>query len=168
MNFEEITIQNNKIPILANLAHEIWNEYWTIILTQGQIDYMVEKFQSENAIKKQLKNDNYRYFFIKDKMENIGYIGLQDKTEYLFLSKLYLKKNFRHKGFGTKAFNFITQFAKENNFEKIILTVNKNNKNTIEAYKKWGFDIINSVVTDIGNNYVMDDYIMEYKIKSGC
>ena len=43
--------------------------------------------------------------------------------------------------------------------------MNKNNKNTIEAYKKWGFTIIDSVVTDIGNGFVMDDYIMEYKLQ---
>lgn len=45
--------------------------------------------------------------------------------------------------------------------KKIQLTVNKHNINSINAYKKWGFKTIDSVVTDIGSGFVMDDYIME-------
>ena len=50
-----------------------------------------------------------------------------------------------------------------NNKKAIYLTVNKKNK-TKDKYLHWGFKIIDSVVSDIGNNYVMDDYIMELKI----
>ena len=84
----------------------------------------------------------------------------------MFLSKLYIKKEFRHNGLGTKAFDFIKDYAIKNNFNKIQLTVNKYNENTINAYIKWGFKTIDSVVTDIGNNFVMDDYIMEYKMEA--
>lgn len=152
------------IKKLANLASAIWHEYWVEILSNEQIDYMVDKFQSENAIKKQVENENYTYFFIQKKSENIGYIGLSQKTEYLFLSKFYIKKEYRNKGIGTKVFEFIKEFAKLNNHNKIQLTVNKNNINTINAYKKWGFKTIDSVVTPIGSGFVMDDYIMEYDV----
>ena len=77
---------------------------------------------------------------------------------------MYIKKEFRHQGLGTLAFEFIKNFAKENNYSKIILTVNKYNQNTIKAYTKWNFKQIDSVITDIGNGFVMDDYIMEYKV----
>lgn len=157
-------IEVKNITELANLASEIWHEYWVEILTPEQIDYMVENFQSEKAISNQIKNENYIYFFINVDNENAGYIGLSKKQDHLFLSKLYIKKEFRHKGLGTKAFDFIKNFAKENNYTNIILTVNKYNTNTINAYKKWQFKEIDSVVTDIGNGFVMDDYIMEYCI----
>ena len=52
----------------------------------------------------------------------------------------------------------------ENCYNKIRLTVNKYNQYTIDAYNKWGFKTVDSVVTDIGNGFVMDDYIMEYEI----
>ncbi len=155
-------IEVKNITTLANLASEIWHEYWVEILTPEQIDYMVENFQSENAISNQIENENYIYFFINVNGDNAGYIGLSKKQDHLFLSKLYIKKEFRHKGLGTKAFEFIKNFAKENNYKNIILTVNKYNTNTISAYKKWKFHEIDSVVTDIGNGFVMDDYIMEY------
>ena len=152
------------IEKLAILASEIWHEYWVEILSKEQIDYMVDNFQSENAIKNQIENENYIYFYIDNEAQNIGYIGLSKKQEYLFLSKFYIKKDYRNKGIGTKVFEFIKDFANKNSYKKIQLTVNKNNTNTIKAYKKWGFVVVNSVVTPIGNGFVMDDYIMEYNL----
>ena len=149
---------------LAQLTSEIWHEYWVKILSPEQINYMVEKFQSEEAITKQIAEENYTYFYIEQDNNIAGYIGLSKKEDYLFLSKLYIKKEFRHQGIGTQVFEFIKDFALKYNYKKIILTVNKYNSNTIKAYNKWGFKEIDSVVTDIGNGFVMDDYIMEYTL----
>ncbi len=159
-----IEVKDQEIKILAKLAHDIWNEYWTVRLSRNQIDYMVEKFQSEKAIRKQYKEENYKYYFITDNGNNIGYFGISDYPEYLFLSKLYISKDFRHMGIGEKAFDKIKNIAKEKGYKEIQLTVNKYNENTIKAYKKWGLSVIDSVVTDIGQGYVMDDYIMSYKL----
>ena len=148
------------IKELAELASKIWHEYWPILLSDKQIDYMVENFQSENAIKNQIANEHYTYYYIIKNNEKAGYFGLSDKEGYLFLSKIYISKEFRHKGLGTKAFEKIKEIA---NGRKIRLTVNKQNFNSIKAYEKWGFQTIDSVVTDIGNGFVMDDYIMEYQ-----
>ena len=164
IEFQEIENEQSPVNELANLASEIWHEYWTRILSLKQIDYMVDKFQSGRAIKEQMQNENYVYFYILFECEKAGYIGMSKKDSYLFLSKLYIKNIFRHKGIGTKSFDFIKEYAKGNNYKKIRLTVNKYNKNTIDAYNKWGFKTIDSVVTDIGNGFVMDDYIMEYDL----
>lgn len=158
MNFKIKKVEKQNIKELASLAYAIWHEYWTCILSPEQIDYMVENFQSEQAINKQIENENYTYYFIIQNGQKAGYFGISDKKDYLFLSKLYIQKDFRHKGLGTKAFEEIKQLA---NGKKIQLTVNKHNTNSINAYKKWGFKTIDSVVTDIGSGFVMDDYIME-------
>lgn len=154
-------IENNQIKELASLASAIWHEYWTCLLSPEQIDYMVENFQSENAIKNQIENENYTYYFIIQNGKKTGYFGISEKNDYLFLSKLYIKKEFRHKGLGTKAFDKIKELA---NGKPIRLTVNKYNTNSINAYKKWGFKTIDAVVTDIGSGFVMDDYIMEIEL----
>lgn len=164
MNFINIKSEE-EIKTLANLASEIWREYWTIILSQKQIDYMLEKFQSEVAIKNQIESERYVYNILKDNANIIGYFGIAPKENYLFLSKLYIKKEFRNLGCGRLAFNKIKQISLQLNRKSIRLTVNKNNINTIEAYKKWGFKTIDSVVTDIGSGFVMDDYIMELELQ---
>lgn len=150
---------------LSKLASEIWNEYWTLILTQAQIDYMVNKFQSFEAIKKQIENDEYIYNIIEHNGNQVGYFGVTPKTDYLFLSKFYIKKDFRGIGCGNFAFNKIMQIARQYNKKAIKLTVNKYNTNTIKIYEKWGFKTVEAVVTDIGNNFVMDDYIMKYELQ---
>lgn len=154
ITFEKV----NDIKELASLASSIWHEYWTCLLSPEQIDYMVENFQSEKAIKEQIEDENYTYYFIKSDNENVGYFGISDKGDFLFLSKIYIRKEFRHKGIGTKAFDKIKELALG---KPIRLTVNKHNTNSINAYKKWGFKTIDAVVTDIGSGFVMDDYIME-------
>ncbi len=151
-------VKNNQIKELAGLASAIWHEYWTCLLSPEQIDYMVENFQSETAVKNQVENENYTYYFILQNGETAGYFGISDKGDYLFLSKLYIKKEYRHKGTGTGTFEKIKQLS---NGKPIRLTVNKQNTNSINAYKKWGFKTIESVVTDIGSGFVMDDFIME-------
>lgn len=158
--FQEV--KPEEIKQLAELASQIWHEYWTCILSPEQIDYMVDKFQSETAITNQYKNENYTYYFINLNGKNIGYFGISDKEDYLFLSKLYISKANRAKGIGHQAFEKIKEIAGTKNYNRIRLTVNKYNENTIKAYKKWGFLIIDSVVTDIGSGFVMDDYIMSY------
>ena len=154
----------DKIKLLASIADEIWHEYWPFLLSKEQIDYMVEIFQSEAAIKKQIDFENYNYYFIKNDDETAGYFGISFKEDYLFLSKLYIKKDYRHKGIGKEAFLKIIDIAKEKNYKKIRLTVNKNNKNTINAYLKYGLEIAYEDITDIGHGFVMDDYIMDYAL----
>ena len=156
-------VKENDMTKLAALASKIWHEYWTEILTESQIEYMLENFQSVNAIEKQIAEEHYNYYFISnDNDENIGYFGISNKETYMFLSKLYLLKEYRRKGIGKAAFEKIKQLAAKENLTTIRLTVNKYNTNTINAYKKCGFEITDSVITDIGSGFVMDDYIMEY------
>ena len=159
-----VEVKKEEVKELADLASEIWHEYWPSLLSEEQIDYMVDKFQSENAIVKQLATENYLYYFlIKDNVK-CGYFGISRKKDYLFLSKLYIKKEYRHQGLGKIAFEKIIEIAKKLGYSSIKLTVNKNNKNTISAYLKYRLAIVDKAVTDIGNGFVMDDYIMEYSI----
>lgn len=161
---EIIQVKKDDIKELAELANEIWHEYWPCILSEEQIDYMVEIFQSEPSIVEQIKNENYSYFFIMKDNVKCGYFGFSRKKDYLFLSKLYIKKEYRHHGIGRAAIEKIINIANDFGYSSIRLTVNKNNKKSIDAYLKYRFAIIDKAVTDIGNGFVMDDYIMEYSL----
>ncbi len=160
-----VKVEKKDIKELAALAKEIWFEYWDSLLTLGQIYYMVNKFQSEIAINEQIEHENYSYYFILENGVKIGYFGVAPQEDYLFLSKIYISKNSRYKGFGHIAFEIIKKIALNNDLNKIHLTVNKQNIKTIQIYEKWGFKTLHPLVTNIGNGYQMDDYLMEYEIK---
>ena len=67
----------------------------------------------------------------------------------------------RGKGLGRAGIEFVENYAREHGFNSICLTVNKYNMTSVYVYNNLGFQKIDDVVTDIGNGFVMDDYIME-------
>lgn len=152
---------DDQIEELATLADAIWHEYWPDIISLEQTDYMVERFQSASAIKDQLKNHAYEYFFIQDHGDNVGFIGLQPSEEKLFLSKLYLLKAFRGQGYSSAAFEFLESICKRRGLDAIWLTVNKHNRSAIDVYKVKGFETVREQTVDIGAGFQMDDYVME-------
>lgn len=153
-----------QIKSVYELADEIWHEHYEKILKQNQIDFMVEHFQSEDSIARSIEFNNYEYFLIIIEGKNAGYFALSPTKDGLFLSKLYLKKNLRGKGVGKACVKFIENYALWKKMDRIWLTVNRNNLGAITIYKKLGFEVTDSSVTEIGGGFVMDDFIMTKKI----
>jgi len=166
-NIEIIKVSNQKLINQVNLlANKIWPEHYTPIIGKEQVEYMLDKFQSEQAITEQIK-DGFLYFLIKEKGKGcIGYIGVIPRGDEMFLSKIYLISEKRGRGYGKQGMCFIEQLAKKKGCSKIALTVNKNNYDAIKFYQRRGFINSGSLVQDIGKGFVMDDYRME-KTKYG-
>ncbi|MBR3628266.1 MAG: GNAT family N-acetyltransferase, partial [Elusimicrobia bacterium] len=139
-------------------------EAFTNIITLSQIEYMVEKFQSFNALYEAINKNNYKYYLIKSDNIIMGYTGLHEEKGKLFLSKLYILKKYRGKQVASRTFEFIENLAKQKNLKSVWLTVNRNNNHAIEVYKHKGFVITRTQVADIGNGFVMDDFIFEKNI----
>ncbi|HSB33306.1 MAG TPA: GNAT family N-acetyltransferase [Nitrospirota bacterium] len=152
-----------QIEIVESLAREIWTEHYIPIIGREQVDYMLARFQSRRAIGEQIRT-GIAYFLIKEDDAHIGYMAVQPKGRELFLSKIYVKSSRRGLGYGRKAVQFAEKVARDLGLDKIVLTVNKNNVNSIKAYEKIGFTNTGSVVQDIGSGFVMDDYRMEKKL----
>ena len=83
---------------VAVLAAEIWREHYKGILAPDQIDYMVERFQSAAAIRKQLEEEGYHYWLMVVEGQDGGFYGACPGEGGLFLSKLYVLKAFRGRG----------------------------------------------------------------------
>ena len=165
---EEISIlpavQKSQIQELCQVADEVWHEHYAGILSEGQIDYMVEKFQSPEAVRRQMKEEGYQYFLLRLGEETAGYCGIKVEEDRLFLSKLYLRQSCRGHGIARKVMEFLEDMCRRNLLRAIWLTVNKYNSGSIAAYEKMGFHKAYTQTTDIGSGYVMDDYIMEKPI----
>ncbi len=152
------------IQTLAKTAEDIWNEYFPFLLEEGQISYMLDKFLSTKALTEQ-KEEGYEFYFLVDETGNIlGFFVIHPEDNKLFLSKIYLYDTYRNQQLATIMMDYIFNRAKELGLDKVYLTVNKYNLQPISVYKHLGFKTIDSVVTDIGNGYVMDDYIMQKQL----
>lgn len=160
----ERVLSNEQVETVAGLATTIWTEHYTPIIGRDQVEYMLDKFQSIDAIKADLRNGSVRYFLIVRDGEIVGYAGIKLEETRLFLSKIYVLSSERGNGAGKKTIELIKEVAASNNLNTIYLTVNKENTNTIGAYQKFGFAIKEEVCADIGKGYVMDDYLMELEL----
>ena len=160
-----IKVRDKKqIITVAQLAQEIWEEYYPTIITQEQIHYMINTFQSPEAIENQIQ-EGMQYYLAISNEDEIGYLAFAaEKDCSLFLSKIYIKRNFRNRGKGREMFAFILGQALKQKLKTVRLTVNKNNTASVEKYLKMGFSITDSVVKDIGNGFYMDDYVMAYEV----
>jgi len=155
---------NVNYKIIAELATIIWTEHYTPIIGEPQVTYMLEKYQSAIAIEDQVEN-GMLYYLIEHQNNPVGYFSFSKNKEFLFLSKLYVLTTARGNGIGRAALSFLEKTAKELHLKKIKLTVNRFNTNSVKAYEKMGFVIVEAVIQDIGNDYVMDDYVLEKVLK---
>lgn len=143
----------------AGLADTIWREHYTPIIGKGQVDYMLERFQSAPAIAKQVAG-GLRYFLLLYNSNPSGYLAFEKRQDSLFLSKIYVLADLRGKGLGREAMSFVVEQARLAACQRITLTVNKNNASSIAAYLHMGFRQGSAIQQDIGNGYIMDDYLM--------
>ena len=151
--------------IIQNLAKESWNSAYAHILEQKQIDYMLGLMYSESTLKTHFENPNYQYYLIEEDEVFLGFIGFEfhSEPETTKLHRIYFVKEAQGKGLGKKALEFVKTETQKSGDKRLTLTVNKNN-NAKSFYESQGFKVYDEAIFDIGNGYVMDDYLMEFII----
>lgn len=156
----KVAENNEDIKEIAELAEVIWHEYFSSLLSPEQIDYMVEKFQSYKAIKEAVDNDGYKYYMAYCGDELCGYLGYHNEGKgRIFISKIYVRADKRRKGIASAMLEKLR--VDEPDADTWYLTVNRYNSGSIAVYNKRGFVTVKEQVTDIGNGFVMDDFVME-------
>jgi GNAT superfamily N-acetyltransferase len=155
-----------QIATVADLAREIWYEYYVPIIGRAQVDYMVGKFQTAAALAAQIES-GYEYFLLRQRLADVGYVAVQSQPEEqrLFLSKLYLLDRCRGGGTGRVCMEFIERLGRKRGLKSLWLTVNKGNP-AVQVYQRLGFAIAAEIVIDIGGGFVMDDYRMEKQLET--
>ncbi|MBR5999635.1 MAG: GNAT family N-acetyltransferase, partial [Oxalobacter sp.] len=117
MNFHPISLKdNNAIVQLSSVATEIVKEHFDPIIGSSMNDYMIAMFQSVPAITQQLR-EGYRYWFVKDKDTILGFLAYYPRGDILYLSKFYLYKYHRNKGYAHQMLAFLIQVAKDNDLK---------------------------------------------------
>ena len=155
-------LNSEQINQTVILARDIWQQHYLSIIGQAQIDYMLDKFQSQQAIKQQI-DSGYLYYLVECEDENLAYLALvpDSSQSRLMISKIYVDQLARGKGLGKAMLEHTRQKAQELGLATVWLTVNIDNSDSIAWYLKQGFNKVDKVKADIGNGYFMDDYILE-------
>lgn len=156
--------EEEQVEEVARLAGVIWEEYYTDILGEEQVAYMLATFQSPRKIKEDIDSGKMEYYLMEAGPERVGYLAIEWQKDTLFLSKLYLLQSARRKGYASQALLHLMGWAREHGKQKLELTVNKYNEASIHFYERMGFERVASVVNPIGDGFVMDDYIYVHRL----
>jgi ribosomal protein S18 acetylase RimI-like enzyme len=150
------------IEVIRAIACESWKTAYSEILSQEQFDFMICKFYSAEALAASISASNQKFLLYLNDSKPLAFASYQinyPESGQTKLHKLYVSPDGQGMGIGKKLIEKIKEIATENNSSSLILNVNKYNK-ALSFYEKIGFKILKPEVIDIGNGYVMDDYVM--------
>jgi ribosomal protein S18 acetylase RimI-like enzyme len=155
-------VTKNQLPIIQELTYKIWPIAYGDILSNEQLEYMLNKFYELSYLVQQLENGQV-FLLAEENGIHYGFASYElncDNSNKTKIHKLYVLPQSQGKGLGKQFTEKIIDIAKLNQNEGIFLNVNRFNK-ALHFYEKIGFQNVKTIDIEIGNGYLMEDYIME-------
>lgn len=150
----------NDIEAIRHIAHLTWPVAYTGIISPEQIGYMLQRMYDADTLRQQF-NNGFEFFLALQEEEPIGFASasVTEEDSVWKLHKLYVLPYLQKTGAGKALIQQVTNTALAHGASALLLNVNKYN-NAYQFYLKQGFSILKETVLDIGQGFVMDDYIM--------
>ncbi len=149
--------------LIYDLAKTIWNAHYVSIIGQEQVDYMLNKMYNYDSLLEQLTIKKHVFYLIKHQEAVVGFTSVSsDNGADFMLHKFYILANEAGSGIGTQVLELLIDTLKPKSFT---LTVNRQNYKSINFYFKNGFKITEVADFDIGNGYVMNDFVMKKVVR---
>ena len=158
-----IQAEEKHFPIIQQIAHATWPVTFGSILSPKQIDYMLEMMYSTSALVNQTTVRKHVFLLAEENEDHLGYLSYE--LNYKGLSKTKIHKIYIHpsaqgKGIGKLLIKRAEDIALENKNAILSLNVNRDNK-AVKFYESQGFTIAGKEDIDIGEGFLMEDYIMD-------
>ncbi len=150
------------LPTVRDIAYATWPETFRDILAPAQITYMLEWLYALPRLQQQVRSGEHVLHLAEMDAKCIGFVAHQinfPETGVTKIHKLYLLPEAQGKGVGRALVEAVSDVARQYQQAAVILNINKHN-NAVAFYEAIGFDRAGEEVIDIGNGYVMDDYVM--------
>ena len=150
------------LPVISELAGVIWRACYPGIITPEQIDFMLAQMYALEVMREEIGSQGIRYDLLLAASQPAGFASWGPASEpgVMKLHKLYLLPGRQGCGLGSLLLQHCEREVRTAGARRLILCVNKRNAKAIAAYRRNGFSIAKSIVTDIGSGFVMDDYVM--------
>ena len=151
---------------VAALGTEIWRKHFITMITREQIDYMVSSRYTPEKLGRYLDAPDRWFRLLRVDGQPSGYCSyaLSGRPGEMKLEQLYLLEALRGQGLGGRMMEDVEGAARALGCATLMLTVNRRNAEAIAVYEKRGFTVREQVLADIGNGFVMDDYVMEKRL----
>lgn len=151
------------IPLIRELVYEVWPQTYASILSQEQIDYMLDKMYSPGSLQKQIDAAS-QFILVYEGNEPVGFAAYFESAPSVYkLDKIYILLSQQGKGTGRFMIDHIIDEIRQKGATALQLQVNRHNK-AKNFYEKLGFAIIEEKDFDIGQGFFMNDYVMEKQL----
>lgn len=160
---EIIRANKQHIPIIRELAEHLWPVAFASILSANQIEYMMDMMYSHTSLEKQM-NDGHQYAIAYLNNLTIGYVSYEtnhNQSGKTKIHKLYISPEHQRHGVGKIMVDYVAKQALKADNYGIFLNVNKHNTKAIDFYNKHHFHLTRKEEIDIGDGFIMDDYVFE-------
>lgn len=150
------------IPSIQDIANKTWPEAYGSIISDAQISYMLNKMYNKGELLSQFQQ-GYSFLMAEEDSKDLGFavFSIIDSANRIFkLHKLYVLPDTHGKGVGKLLINEVVNLARRAGGVSLELNVNRDNKATT-FYERAGFNVKETVDLDIGNGFVMNDYVMQ-------
>ena len=153
------------LPTIERLAHTIWPPTFGDILSPEQIAYMLEMMYSQAALREQIEERGHQFLLLREGDTVVGYVSYQFDylPETTKIHKLYLLPQTQGKGYGRDLIDAVAERARAAGQQRLRLDVNYQNP-AVGFYQHLGFDIVERMDTEIGNGFLMEDYVFEKEV----
>lgn len=152
-----------QLPVVRDLAYRIWPDTYGKILSKTQLDFMLDKLYSVENLEEQMLEKNQVFMLIQNDEKYLGFCAYElniDNSNKTKLHKIYVLPETQGTGVGKLLLEKVETIVKNAGNTHLILNVNRFNK-ALEFYKYKGFVITGEIDIEIGQGYLMEDYIME-------
>jgi len=154
------------VPVIGTLAGTIWPDCYGNIISEAQINYMLNLFYADDALIDQIRIKKHRFLLLETDGIPSGFASFSEKIpndhSIYRLHKIYLLPKLQGLGLGKKLLLEVEKQATESGALQLELNVNRNNP-AIAFYIRNGFEILHEEDIDIGNGFFMNDYVMRKK-----
>jgi diamine N-acetyltransferase len=157
-----LPVTEEHLSALAELAGVIWRQHYPGIISPAQIEYMLAKMYSLETLHEEIRVKGIRFVRLLVDGSFVGFAahGPTPEPGVMKLHKCYLLPAMHGRGYGSLLLKHCEAEVRQLGARRIILAVNKRNPKAVAAYQRNGFTVTESVVTDFGRGFVMDDYLM--------
>lgn len=152
------------IAAVIELAGVIWRHHYPGIVSMEQIDYMLAQRYTPAIMRAQMHSGNAWWDKAALDGRIMGFAQYELYERSMKLDKLYVHQDFQRRGYGGRMLAHVEEQARRRRLSAVRLNVNKHNVKSIAAYRKNGYEVVETVVADIGHGFVMDDCVMEKKL----
>ncbi len=158
-------LRHEDLAAVAALARHVWQATYPGIISQAQIDSMLAARYNPKALADYLNAEDRWFEVVETSGRLAGFCATEIHRGEFKIDKIYIAPERQRDGLGGRLIARAAQRARALGYAHLILAVNKRNDSAIAAYRKHGFVVRDSVCVDIGNGFVMDDFIMQKAIE---